>query len=55
MADGADKPGWSLAYAPSRLEYPNMFAGIFDRSSNGLWGTYYLEIDAPADCLNLEN
>ena len=51
----AYRPGWSVAYTPSRQEYPNVYAGNYDRSSNGLWGTFYLEIDAPADCLNLES
>jgi hypothetical protein len=23
----------------------------FDRTSNGEWGTYYLEIDAPESCI----
>jgi hypothetical protein len=45
--------GWSRASAPSNA-YPQSVVGIFDRSSNGDWGTYYLEIDAPADCLNLD-
>jgi hypothetical protein len=27
-----------------------LVAGIFDRASNVEWGTYFLEIDAPADC-----
>lgn len=45
--------GWSKAYAPASTSYPNIVTGIFDRASNERWGTYYLEIDAPADCLNL--
>jgi len=50
---GGDGKGWSKAYAPASRSYPNIVNGIFDRASNGQWGTYYLEIDAPADCLNL--
>ena len=44
---------WEKTYVPSRTDYPHSVAGVFDRSTNGLWGTYYLEIDAPADCLKL--
>ena len=44
---------WDKAYLPSRTDYPHSVTGVFDRSTNGLWGTYYLEIDAPADCLKL--
>ena len=32
---------------------PSAYVGTFDRSSNGKWGTYYLEIDAPAGCITL--
>ena len=42
---------WDKSYVPSQTAYPRSVAGVFDRSTNGLWGTYYLEIDAPADCL----
>lgn len=51
--NGGDQVGWSKAYSPSRFEYPNVVSAVFDRSSNGKWGSYYLEIDAPADCLKL--
>ena len=44
---------WEKMYVPERTVYPNSVTGVFDRSNNGLWGTYYLEIDAPAGCLNL--
>ena len=44
---------WDKAYALERGVYPNTVSGIFDRTKNGIWGTYYLEIDAPTDCLNL--
>jgi len=50
--NGGEQTGWSKAYAPARFDYPNAVSGVFERSSNGNWGTYYLEIDAPADCLN---
>ena len=50
---GGDGKGWSKAYAPARTIYPNIVAGIFDRATNSKWGTYYLVIDAPADCLNI--
>ena len=43
---------YDQTYVPSLNSYPNAVVGVFDRSTNGLWGTYYLEIDAPADCLN---
>ena len=44
--------GFPKIYVPTEtLPYSN--TGVFDRTTNGLWGTYYLEIDAPADCLNL--
>ena len=52
--NGGDQKGWSKAYAPGRFNYPNAVSGIFERSSNGQWGSYYLEIDAPADCLQLD-
>jgi len=51
---GGDGEGWSKAYAPNQ-GYPNIVVGTFNRETNGAWGTYYLELDAPADCLNLEN
>jgi len=41
-------------YAPSSRIHPATLVGVFDDSTNGAWGTYYLEIDAPADCLNLD-
>ncbi len=44
---------WDRAYVPSQTVYPNAVVGVFDRMNNGLWGTYYLEIDAPAGCLDL--
>ena len=50
--NGGEQTGWSKAYVPERLP-PYAVSGVFDRSSNGKWGTYYLEIDAPTDCLNL--
>jgi len=50
---GGQTTFWDKVYVPSRTFYPNAVTGVFDRSNNGLWGTYYLEIDAPADCLNL--
>lgn len=52
---GGDGQGWDKVYSPDRGSYPNIVVGVFDRKTNGAWGTYYLEIDAPADCLNLEN
>ncbi|MDC0214602.1 hypothetical protein OAL14_07285 [Gammaproteobacteria bacterium] len=48
-----EKTFWDKTYVPSRTSYPNALVGVFDRSNNGSWGTYYLEIDAPADCLKL--
>ena len=45
---------WDKAYAPSSITKPLTLAGVFDGTTNGVWGTYYLEIDAPADCLNLD-
>ena len=51
---GGGGEGWSKAYAPdSGEDLPYIVVGTFDRESNAGWGTYYLEIDAPADCLNL--
>jgi hypothetical protein len=47
---GGGGKGWSKAYAPDRTSYPHIVAGVFDRSTNGSWGTYYLEIDAPEGC-----
>ena len=52
---GGDGQGWDKVYSPDQSSYPNINVGVFDRKTNGAWGTYYLEIDAPADCLNLEN
>ena len=43
--------GFPKIYTSQILPYSS--TGVFDRTTNGLWGTYYLEIDAPADCLNL--
>jgi hypothetical protein len=51
---GDEQTGWSKAYAPTPGLIPYAVSGVFDRSSNGQWGSYYLEIDAPADCLNLD-
>ena len=45
---------WDKVYAPERGVYPNAVVGVFDPTNNGVWGTYYLEIDAPADCLDFE-
>ena len=42
------------AYAPSSRIMPYTLVGVFDGTTNGVWGTYYLEIDAPADCLSLD-
>lgn len=42
---------WSKATAPKSEFRPKTTIGVFDSSTNGNWGTYYLEIDAPADCL----
>ena len=44
---------WEKIYARGPSTYPYGVTGVFDRSNNGVWGTYYLEIDAPADCLKL--
>ena len=52
---GGGGQGWSKAYVPDQSSYPNIVVGTFNRETNGLWGTYYLEIDAPADCLNIED
>ena len=52
---GGGGQGWSKAYVPDQSSYPNIVVGTFNRETNGAWGTYYLEIDAPADCLNLED
>ena len=52
---GGDGQGWDKVYSPDQSSYPNINVGVFDRKTNGAWGTYYIEIDAPADCLNLEN
>jgi hypothetical protein len=52
---GGDGQGWDKVYSPDQSSFPNIVMGVFDRKTNGAWGTYYLEIDAPADCLNLEN
>ena len=49
-----EQTGWSRAYAPKSKLFPYAVSGVFDRSSNGQWGSYYLEIDAPADCLSLD-
>ena len=49
-----EQSGWSTAYAPALGNIPYASSGVFDRSSNGQWGSYYLEIDAPADCLSLD-
>ena len=32
---------------------PYVIVDFFDRTSNGKWGTFYLEIDAPAGCITL--
>jgi hypothetical protein len=50
--NGGAQSGWSKAYAPERSP-PYAVSGVFNRSSNGQWGTYYLEIDAAPDCLNI--
>ena len=41
---------WDKVYSGSGRQ---VVTGVFDRKNNGLWGTYYLEIDAPEGCLNL--
>ena len=50
----ADTGLWDKVYAPVARIKPYTVVGIFDATTNGVWGTYYLEIDAPADCLNLD-
>lgn len=45
-----DSNTWSKATAPKSKLRPKTIIGVFDSSTNGNWGTYYLEIDAPADC-----
>lgn len=50
---GAPNSFWDKVYVPERTVYPNAVSGVFDRTNNGVWGTYYLEIDAPAGCLDL--
>ena len=42
---------WDKVYSGSGTQ---VVTGVFDRKNNGVWGTYYLEIDAPADCLQLD-
>jgi hypothetical protein len=42
---------WDKVYSGSGRQ---VVTGVFDRKNNGIWGTYYLEIDAPADCLQLD-
>ena len=44
---------WDKAYAPSSRTKPLTLVGVFDGTTNGVWGTYYLEIDAPEGCLDL--
>jgi hypothetical protein len=44
---------WDKAYAPSSRIFPLTLVGVFDGTTNGVWGTYYLEIDAPEGCLDL--
>jgi hypothetical protein len=41
---------WDKVYSGSGRQ---IVTGVFDRKNNGLWGTYYLEIDAPEGCLKL--
>lgn len=41
---------WDKVYGGSSRQ---IVTGVFDRKNNGLWGTYYLEIDAPEGCLKL--
>ena len=50
---GAPNSFWDKVYVPERTVYPNAVSGVFDRTNNGVWGTYYLEIDAPPGCLNI--
>ena len=52
-AFSGDSGAWSKAWAPRSKKRPSIVTGVFDSTTNGQWGTYYLEIDAPADCLNL--
>ncbi|MDC3409678.1 hypothetical protein OAY23_01980, partial [bacterium] len=58
---GSDSGGFTSDTAPSqswrfqngRGYAPYVTVNFFDRTSNGKWGTYYLEIDAPAGCITL--
>ena len=56
---GGDGKGFQGVQSPPRDDTrpyqfkPKAFVYTFDRSSNGKWGTYYLEIDAPAGCITL--
>jgi len=55
-----ERVAWHGAYIPSLNGYwkkitgsGSVVAGVFDRATHDIWGTYYLEIDAPEGCLNL--
>jgi hypothetical protein len=58
---GSDSGGFTSDTAPSQSWRndngmgfaPYVTVNFFDRTSNGKWGTYYLEIDAPAGCITL--
>lgn len=49
--NGGGGNGWDKLYVAGASNYPRVVTGSFDKDSNGQWGTYYIEIDAPADCL----
>tara|TARA_B110000977_G_scaffold108508_1_gene141193 strand:+ start:1276 stop:2124 length:849 start_codon:yes stop_codon:yes gene_type:complete len=42
---------WDKVFVPA--SGINVTTGVFDRTTNGNWGTYYLEIDAPVGCLDI--
>jgi hypothetical protein len=53
--NGGGGNGWSKAKTQGGFDGSASTVGVFNRSSNGSWGTYYLEIDAPVDCLDLDS
>ena len=49
--NGGGQSAWDKLYVQSPTTYPRISTGSYNGESNGEWGTYFIEIDAPSDCL----
>lgn len=49
--NGGGQSAWDKLYVQSPTTYPRVSTGSYNGESNGEWGTYFIEIDAPSDCL----